>query len=90
MQREGDPVAPAGVSGTAGMWIGPRQGTVTEFDEVRGLGTVSDGHGRQYGFHCTAMADGTRQIAVGAAVVFVVAPGHHGQLEAQGIRQLGT
>jgi cold shock CspA family protein len=36
-------------------------------------------------FHCTAIADGTRRIAVGTAVAFVVAPGTLGRLEARGI-----
>jgi hypothetical protein len=34
------------------------------------------------GFHCTAIADGTRRIEVGAAVVVDIVAGHLGQWEA--------
>lgn len=58
-------------------------GTVVEFDEAVGLGTVEDaGDGRRYLFHCTQIADGSRTIAVGAAVAFDVVPGHLGRFEA--------
>lgn len=40
---------------------------VTSFDEVVGLGTV-DVDGVMLGFHCVAIADGSRVIDVGAAV----------------------
>lgn len=56
-------------------------GTVVEFDEARGLGhIVADGTG--YPFHCTAIADGTRTIEVGASVAFEVRPGGLGRWEA--------
>ena len=45
---------------------------VTSFDPTRGLGTVVDDAGASYGFHATAIADGTRTIAVGAEVVFAL------------------
>ena len=45
-------------------------GTVTEFDEAKGLGTVTDADGRGYLFHCIEIADGTRTIEVGRAVRF--------------------
>ena len=61
---------------------GPRHGRVASFDPVRGLGTVADDAGRGYGFHATAIADGSRRIEVGTDVVFVVAPGHRGLYEA--------
>ena len=40
-------------------------GTVTAFDEQRGLGTVT-ADGREYPFHTTQIADGTRTVRVGA------------------------
>ena len=64
-------------------------GTVRHFDEARGLGEVSDG-ASAWPFHCTAIADGTRTIAVGAKVAFEVRPGHLGRDEAVGIEPLGS
>jgi cold shock CspA family protein len=49
-------------------------GTVTAFDDPRGLGTITTGDGRIYPFHCTQIADGTRTIEVGQAVRFDVLP----------------
>ena len=66
---------------------GPKAGTVTAFDEDRGLGTVTGDDGTSYGFHCTALTDGSRTVAVGARMTFVVGPGHLGRLEA---RRLGA
>ena len=63
-------------------------GVVTEFDEPRGWGTVESG-GRDYPFHCTQIADGTRTIAVGAEVAFEVAPGGLGRWEARGLTPAG-
>jgi cold shock CspA family protein len=60
-------------------------GTVSEFDEYRGLGVVSDDGGATYGFHCTAVADGSRFVAPGARVAFSVAAGHLGRFEARGL-----
>lgn len=45
-------------------------GVVAEFDEHRGWGTVESADGHRFGFHCAAIADGTRSIAVGRAVRF--------------------
>jgi cold shock protein len=56
-------------------------GVVTDFDEPRGLGTV-DGGGRSFPFHCTALLDGTRTVAVGTSVTFEVRPGGRGRWEA--------
>ena len=42
--------------------------------------------GTVYPFHCTVIADGTRTIAVGAAVEFEVVPGHLGRWEAAAVR----
>ncbi len=46
------------------------RGTVTEFDEAKGFGTIVADDGTSYFFHCTQIADGTRAIAVGTAVRF--------------------
>ena len=43
----------------------------------------------RYGFHATAIADGTRRIAVGAEVTFTVAPGHRGLYEARSLVTVG-
>jgi len=57
-------------------------GKVSAFDELRGLGEITAGDGAVYPFHCTVITDGTRTIAVGAAVEFEVAAGHLGRWEA--------
>ena len=61
-------------------------GTVVAFDAHRGLGELEDGDGRRYPFHCTQIADGSRDIPVGAKVDFTVAPGLPGRWEAVAIR----
>lgn len=61
-------------------------GTVVAFDGARGLGEVEDGEGRRYPFHCTRIADGSRDVPVGAKVEFTIAPGHLGRWEAVAIR----
>ncbi len=63
----------------------PAVGEVAEFDADRGLGTVAADDGRTLPFHCTAIADGSRQIDPGTRVSFVVFPGHLGRLEARGL-----
>lgn len=45
-------------------------GTVTEFDEPRGLGTVTANDGRHFVFHCIEISDGSRTIDVGQSVSF--------------------
>ena len=60
-------------------------GVVDEFDDPRGLGTVLGDDGRRYPFHCTAVADGSRRIDVGARVFFVTGSGHLGRIEARDI-----
>ena len=80
---------------------GPLRGRVEDFDDHRGYGTVavahptgdaaSSGHagaGRRLFFHCTSIANGTRTIAVGTAVAFVVVPGHAGRYEAAAVTPL--
>jgi cold shock CspA family protein len=60
-------------------------GEVVTFDDAAGHGSVRADDGNQYFFHCTAVADGTRTIAVGAKVAFEVVPGRRGQWEASGL-----
>jgi hypothetical protein len=62
------------------------EGVVTDFDEAAGLGTVAADDGTAYPFQCTQIADGTRTIAVGAAVSFEIRPWHLGRYEATVIR----
>ncbi len=64
---------------------GPHHGRVASFDQRRGLGTVTDDVGTSYGFHATAIADGSRRIEVGQVVMFTVAPGHRGLYEARSL-----
>jgi CspA family cold shock protein len=49
-----------------------REGSVTDFDESRGLGEVTDETGTVFTFHCVEIADGTRSIAIGTSVRFDV------------------
>jgi cold shock CspA family protein len=60
-----------------------QKGKVERFDKDVGLGEVRAADARLYPFHCTEIADGSRDIAVGAEVTFVVAPGHRGVWEAR-------
>jgi cold shock CspA family protein len=62
-----------------------RTGTVTAFDDPRGLGEVTADDGTVLPFHCTAIADGSRAIEVGTAVRFEVRAGLPGRWEAAGI-----
>ncbi len=61
------------------------RGTVAEFDERRGLGTVTAEDGTTYAFHATRIADGSRQIAPGATVEFEIVAGQLGRWEAAAI-----
>lgn len=56
-------------------------GHVVAFDAAVGLGTVRGADGSEYLFHCVEIADGTRDIAVGAPVTFVPTP-KRGRIEA--------
>jgi len=67
--------------------LGSRTGTVTSFDEPRGLGKITGDDGATYPFHCTGIADGSRTIAEGAEVRFDVMPGRLGRWEAWGIAE---
>jgi cold shock CspA family protein len=57
-------------------------GRVTAFDVDEGLGEVTATDGMTYPFHCTSIADGTRDIRVDTDVHFDVVAGHHGRWEA--------
>ena len=59
-----------------------RRGVVSEFDEPEGLGVLREPDGTEHPFHCTAIADGSRDIAVGTAVTFRLMAGRHGRMEA--------
>jgi cold shock CspA family protein len=63
-------------------------GTVTSFDERRGLGTVTAA-GQEYPFHTTQLVDGSRSVGVGQAVEFEIAPGLQGHWEATRIQKVG-
>ena len=65
--------------------IVPQRGEVIAYDAVAGYGTVRGTDGREWWFHCTAIADGSRQIDVGAVGTFTVVPGRSGRWEAVGI-----
>ena len=69
-------------------WPGTR-GRVVAFDEHRGLGEVEDTRGERFPFHCTAIADGSRSIAVGRVVEFRVVTGPIGTREAAGVTSRG-
>lgn len=58
------------------------RGVVASFDDPRGIGVLRRDDGTDYPFHCTAIANGTRTIAVGTAVSFSVAAGRLGRWEA--------
>lgn len=62
--------------------FGAGGGVVATFDKAAGLGTITGDDGKPYGFHCTAIADGTRDIEVGKQVTFSIVAGHNGKLEA--------
>lgn len=62
-----------------------RQGIVTGFDRDVGLGEITDDAGVVVPFHCIAIGDGSRDIAVGAAVAFDLLP-KLGRYEAASIR----
>jgi hypothetical protein len=65
----------------------PQKGTVTAF-EADGWGVIKDETGAERRFHATAIAGGSRQIGVGAAVTFVVVAGRNGEFEATAVTPL--
>ncbi len=58
------------------------RGTVADFDEHGGFGTVRAEDGRELFFHCTQLTDGTRTVPVGERVRFEIVAGHLGRWEA--------
>ncbi len=63
--------------------IGARHdGTVIDFDVEVGLGGIETSSGQRWIFHCTQIADGSRNIDVGRKVTFVIGAGAPGQWEA--------
>jgi cold shock CspA family protein len=62
------------------------RGVVEAFDAAVGLGTIRAMDGTIYPFHCIEIADGSRDIAVGAEVVFDLLA-KFGRWEAAGIRK---
>jgi cold shock CspA family protein len=63
-----------------------RSGRVLAFDDSSGLGEVADDGDARWPFHCSAVADGTRSVAVGAIVAFSLVPGRAGRWEASDLR----
>ena len=64
------------------------RGKVDRFDQETGLGEVRASDGRLLAFHCTEIAGGSREIALGTEVTFEVAPGHLGIWEARSVTPL--
>jgi cold shock CspA family protein len=62
-------------------------GTVLEFDDARGIGTVGCGE-RAVPFHCTAITDGSRHIDPGTVVAVRIGAGRLGRVEARSVRPL--
>ena len=60
-------------------------GRVASYDDHRGRGEIEVGDSMHFPFHCTAIADGTRTIAEGAAVRFRLVIGPLGGLEATSV-----
>lgn len=81
----GDAPVLAGL-GPLGAW---RTGVVAEFDDERGLGTLSGDDGTRVVFHCVTIADGSRTIAVGARVRYVLGLGPLGVLEGRDVTAAG-
>jgi CspA family cold shock protein len=63
-----------------------RGATVTAFDEPVGLGELTEPDGTLHPFHCTAIADGSRDIAVGTEVTFRLVAARAGRFEASDVR----
>lgn len=86
------------MSSPAGRWpllaAVPRIGWVAAYDAGRGLGTVTESDdeasGPVYSFHCTAIADGSREIDPGTKVAFVLVAGLGGALEARAVTPVGN
>ena len=63
-------------------------GTVASFDHAAGLGVVENSDGLTWLFHCTSIADGSRDIAVDTKVGFEVAAAGPGRWEAHSLAEL--
>ena len=64
-------------------------GTVTEWDDRGGYGTITDdATGAAHFFHCTQLLDGSRTTEVGQQVTFEVVPGRLGRWEAAEIAKI--
>lgn len=61
------------------------RGRVAAYDDAAGYGSVTHDE-TEWFFHCSAIADGSRTVSVGAAVDFVLVPGHRGRMEARDVR----
>lgn len=61
------------------------RGVVSSFDEPAGWGVIVAESGQEIPFHCTAIADGTRDIAVGTSVRFDLGAGRMGRWEGVGV-----
>jgi cold shock CspA family protein len=61
-------------------------GEVVSFDVHRGDGWLRSSDGEELYFHCVTIADGTRQVPVGATVRASRVVGHLGVDEASAIR----
>lgn len=61
------------------------RGTVFSFNFHEGLGSVVDEKNNVYDFHCTAIADGSRNISIGESVSFCLQPAMNGIWEATSI-----
>jgi cold shock CspA family protein len=68
--------------------FGSGSGVVEEFDEQRGLGTIVAADGDVLPFHCTAIADGSRNVEPGRRVQFSVVPGLSGRWVATRVEKL--
>jgi cold shock CspA family protein len=64
---------------------GPVRGVVRHFDASEGLGEIELDDGRVVSFHATQLGDGSRSIAIGAAVTAELVAWHRGQLEATSV-----
>ena len=60
-------------------------GVVVSFDVDRGFGAIEVDGGETVGFHCVAIADGSRTIDVGTAVTCDLVRGRAGEIEATNI-----
>ncbi len=62
-----------------------RHGVVTAFDTAIGLGQIAGADEAMVGFHCVAIANGSRTVDVGTDVRYRLVAGLHGRWEAAGI-----